>query len=57
MAAPLVQRITAARPDTLLTDCLSCRVQFNQTLPFPVRHPIEILAAASFRPSSMPARR
>jgi glycerol-3-phosphate dehydrogenase subunit C len=46
MGESLVQRITAEHPETLLTDCLSCRVQFNQTLPYPVRHPIEILAAS-----------
>jgi hypothetical protein len=36
----------AAAPETLLTDCLSCRMQFNQMLPQPVAHPVEILNAA-----------
>jgi glycerol-3-phosphate dehydrogenase subunit C len=44
MGASLFRRITAEHPDILLTDCLSCRIQFNQTMPYPVRHPIEILA-------------
>lgn len=42
----LMRKVEAAAPETLLTDCLSCRLQFNQMLPQPVAHPVEILAAA-----------
>jgi glycerol-3-phosphate dehydrogenase subunit C len=41
-----MRKVEAAAPETLLTDCLSCRLQFNQMLPQPVAHPVEILAAA-----------
>ncbi|MEK6193618.1 MAG: heterodisulfide reductase-related iron-sulfur binding cluster, partial [Deltaproteobacteria bacterium] len=30
-------------PDLIVTDCLSCRLQFEQFTPFAVRHPIELL--------------
>ena len=30
-------------PERLVTDCLSCRMQFNQLLPVDVVHPVEIL--------------
>jgi glycerol-3-phosphate dehydrogenase subunit C len=30
-------------PDLLATECLSCRLQFNQMTAYPVNHPIEIL--------------
>jgi glycerol-3-phosphate dehydrogenase subunit C len=42
----LMRKVEAAAPEKLLTDCLSCRMQFNQMLPQPVAHPVEILAAA-----------
>jgi glycerol-3-phosphate dehydrogenase subunit C len=42
----LMRKVEAVAPETLLTDCLSCRLQFNQMLPQPVVHPVEILAAA-----------
>jgi glycerol-3-phosphate dehydrogenase subunit C len=42
----LMRKVEAAAPEQLLTDCLSCRMQFNQMLPQPVAHPVEILAAA-----------
>jgi glycerol-3-phosphate dehydrogenase subunit C len=43
MAARLVEKIKTANPERLVSDCLSCRLQFNQLLPHEVRHPIEIL--------------
>lgn len=46
IAQPLAARIREAAPDRLLCDCLSCRLQFQQLLPYPVYHPIEILATA-----------
>ncbi|HTY03464.1 MAG TPA: heterodisulfide reductase-related iron-sulfur binding cluster [Rhodocyclaceae bacterium] len=42
----LMRKVEKAAPETLLTDCLSCRLQFNQMLPQPVAHPVEILNAA-----------
>ena len=42
----LMRKVEAVSPETLLTDCLSCRMQFNQMLSRPVAHPVEILNAA-----------
>lgn len=42
----LMARTAAAEPDRIVTECLGCRVQFNQMLPHPVSHPVELLAAA-----------
>jgi glycerol-3-phosphate dehydrogenase subunit C len=39
----LMDKIREIDPDRIVTDCLSCRLQFNQLLPFPVSHPIEVL--------------
>jgi glycerol-3-phosphate dehydrogenase subunit C len=39
----LIKRIEATHPERLLTDCLSCRLQFNQLTPYKVFHPVEIL--------------
>ncbi|MFZ5569647.1 MAG: heterodisulfide reductase-related iron-sulfur binding cluster [Thermodesulfobacteriota bacterium] len=46
LGAPLFNKIKAADPELIVTDCLSCRLQFQQVLPYPVRHPLEILAGA-----------
>jgi glycerol-3-phosphate dehydrogenase subunit C len=40
----LMQKIKAAGPAAIITDCLSCRLQFQQMLPFPVFHPLEIIS-------------
>ena len=42
----LVEKITALNPVRLVTDCLSCRIQFNQSTPYAVRHSVEILMEA-----------
>jgi glycerol-3-phosphate dehydrogenase subunit C len=42
----LVRKVAAAPADTVLTDCLSCRMQFNQMQSRPVAHPVELLWAA-----------
>ena len=42
----LMDKIRGIDPDRIVTDCLSCRLQFNQLLPFPVSHPIEVLRDA-----------
>ena len=41
-----IEKIAALNPDQLVTDCLSCRIQFNQATSYTVRHPIEILKEA-----------
>jgi len=43
---PLMDKISAAQPQTVATDCLSCRLQINQMLPYPVVHPVEVLLDA-----------
>jgi glycerol-3-phosphate dehydrogenase subunit C len=42
----LIEKIEAVRPERLLTDCLSCQLQFNQLIPYKVSHPVEILREA-----------
>ena len=42
----LMDRIKELAPERLITDCLSCRLQFNQLLPYKVLHPVEILREA-----------
>jgi glycerol-3-phosphate dehydrogenase subunit C len=41
-----MDKIKGLDPDGLITDCLSCRLQFNQLLPYKVQHPVEILKEA-----------
>jgi glycerol-3-phosphate dehydrogenase subunit C len=43
MGRPLMDKIVKIAPDRLLSDCLSCRIQFNQALDCQVLHPVEIL--------------
>jgi glycerol-3-phosphate dehydrogenase subunit C len=43
IGARLSDKIKAAAPERVVTDCLSCRLQFQQMLPYEVFHPIEIL--------------
>ena len=43
MGSRLMEKIRAIDPERLLSDCLSCRLQFNQLIPYKVFHPIEIL--------------
>jgi glycerol-3-phosphate dehydrogenase subunit C len=45
----LMDKIKELDPQWLVTDCLSCRLQFKQLLPYKVQHPIEILKEAYFR--------
>ena len=42
----LIDKIKEKNPEILVTDCLSCRLQFNQFLPHKVLHPVEILRGA-----------
>ena len=46
MGSRLMEKIRMIHPDRLLSDCLSCRIQFNQLLPYKVLHPIEVLREA-----------
>ncbi len=46
MGSRLMDKITLIHPERLVTDCLSCRIQFNQLIPYRVFHPIEILSEA-----------
>lgn len=46
MGRGLIDRIGAAAPDRVVTECLACRLQFEQMQDRPVAHPVELLAAA-----------
>ncbi|MFC1516477.1 heterodisulfide reductase-related iron-sulfur binding cluster [Thermodesulfobacteriota bacterium] len=46
MGKALMEKIEELKPERLVTDCLSCRLQFNQLTSYEVRHPIEILKEA-----------
>jgi glycerol-3-phosphate dehydrogenase subunit C len=46
LGRPLMEKIRACDPQAIVTDCLSCALQFRQVLPCPVFHPVEILARA-----------
>ena len=46
LSSRLMTKIKEADPQRVITDCLSCRLQFNQLLPYEVYHPIEILKKA-----------
>ncbi len=41
---PLMEKIVSTGADRIVTDCLSCRLQFRQVTPLHVSHPIEIIA-------------
>ena len=43
IAGRLIGKIKGLNPEVLATDCLSCRLQFNQLIPYKVLHPIEII--------------
>jgi glycerol-3-phosphate dehydrogenase subunit C len=43
MGSRLMEKIKSINPERLLCDCLSCRMQFNQLVPYQVFHPVEIL--------------
>jgi glycerol-3-phosphate dehydrogenase subunit C len=53
LGASLMGKIRAAGPRAIITDCLSCRLQFTHLLPYPVLHPLEVIAR-SYR--ALPAR-
>ena len=39
-------KIKKLNPEKLVTDCLSCRLQFKQLPPYKLAHPIELLKEA-----------
>ena len=43
IASRLIAKIKGLNPEVLTTDCLSCRLQFNQLTPYNILHPIEII--------------
>jgi len=46
IAQPLMDKIRKQNPQAIITDCLSCQLQFRHLLPYPVFHPLEILSRA-----------
>jgi glycerol-3-phosphate dehydrogenase subunit C len=46
LGKPLMEKIKKVEPDIIITDCLSCRLQFNHTLCYPVLHPLELFSQA-----------
>ena len=42
----LMEKIRKQAPQAIITDCMSCSLQFRHALPYPVFHPMEILARA-----------
>jgi glycerol-3-phosphate dehydrogenase subunit C len=55
LGSRLIDKIKEMSPEILVTDCLSCRLQFNQLLPHKVLHPVEILREA-YRAGAQGAR-
>ena len=43
---PVMEKIREKAPRAIVTDCLSCQLQFRHALPYPVLHPMELLARA-----------
>ena len=42
----IMSRIRAVHPDGTVTDCLICRIRFQQLADYPVFHPAEVLHQA-----------
>ena len=51
IAGRLISAIKKLNPQVLTTECLSCRLQFQQLTPYTVKHPIEIIGNAYTRQS------
>ena len=43
IASRLIAKIKSIDPELLITDCLSCRIQFNQLTSYKVLHPIQMI--------------
>lgn len=46
LGSRLIAKIKEIDPEYIITDCLSCRLQFNQLTSYKVFHPIEVLRKA-----------
>jgi glycerol-3-phosphate dehydrogenase subunit C len=46
IGAPLFRSIEEAAPDIVITDCESCKWQIEMNTPYPVVHPVSVLARA-----------
>lgn len=44
LGTPVMEKIAARRPDKIVTECLSCRLQFRHLADYPVAHPLEVMA-------------
>jgi glycerol-3-phosphate dehydrogenase subunit C len=44
MGQPLSSKIDEIKPDMIVTECLSCRLQFNQMTRYRVLHPVELIS-------------
>lgn len=53
---PLIEKIKELNPQAIITDCMSCRLQFNHELSCPVFHPLELLAQACSNQKQRKAR-
>lgn len=43
IASRLIARIKTLNPEVIATDCLSCRIQFNQLTNYKVLHPVQMI--------------
>lgn len=46
VGAPLFRSISDDNPQVVITDCETCKWQIEQSTPYPVSHPVSILASA-----------
>jgi glycerol-3-phosphate dehydrogenase subunit C len=44
LGTPVMEKIAARHPDVIVTECLSCRLQFMHLAHTPVAHPLEVMA-------------
>jgi glycerol-3-phosphate dehydrogenase subunit C len=44
LGTPVMEKIAARRPDVIVTECLSCRLQFMHLAHTPAAHPLEVMA-------------
>jgi glycerol-3-phosphate dehydrogenase subunit C len=47
LGARVTAKVDALAPEAIVTDCLSCRLQFLHLADYPVVHPLEVLAEAA----------
>ena len=46
VGAELFKKITSLNPDIVITDCETCKMQIEMNTPYPVVHPVSLLARA-----------